>query len=725
MTKTSCNSRIVKLLLFIISFLQVGFALTSDGLTLLSLLRNWTFVPPLNDNNFTGLRPDFESNLNLKYMDMRKNNINGPVTSSLGHYTNLTYINLSWNKFSRPVPSDLGNLVNLVHNKLEGPFSLKLSNCTKMDRFDVGFNFLNGSFPSSLRSWTNISTLVLRENHIIGGIPMFLAAFGNLRELQLGGNLIGGKIPRSVGTLHNLFYGLDLSANRLIGDIPSEIVYLEMLQSLLDISLNNLTRYADALEGHVSLASFNTSYTSFVNRKLLNSSAFIIHRYHHRKELKRASDIKQIFFDVRGEESFEFTNDSDYELTISTEKEMSSLQEQVLEATENLKDEYIIGRGAHGIVYKAIIGQQVCAVKKLEFGRNKQKRLSIMRNEIKVLRIINHRNLIKYSGYWIGEDYGLVLFEFIENGSLHDIFIEKKPPPLLTWNVRCKIAAGIAQGLAYLHYDCVLPILHRDLKPKNILVNDNMEPIIADFGTALCKKMFEDSNSYSETRKMLLPHVVGTPGYIAPENVYDIVPGRMSDVYSYGVVLLELITRKKLLVPSINDEANEIHIVTWARSVMMETGKVENIVDPYLVSAFPNSISLAKKVTAVLSLALQCTEKDPQMRPTMKSIIDFYNKNLFNPRCDEVQYGGHGLVIKLMGNGKIRSEKVFGIANLVVPKITYAWPSLIFLPSITGPILNKPFNWFFLSRWGQYRHLQISLYSQPKSYYIKTVVNIV
>ncbi|MCI26180.1 receptor-like protein kinase, partial [Trifolium medium] len=108
---------------------------------------------------------------------------------------------------------------------------------------------------------------------------------------------------------------------------------------------------------------------------------------------------------------------------------------------------------------------------------------------------------------------------------------------------------------------------------------------------------------------MLSSHVVGTPGYIAPENAYDIMPGRMSDVYSYGVVLLELITRKKLLVPSINDEANEIHIVTWSRALMMETGKIENIVDPYLVSEFPNSIALAKQVTAVLSLALQCTEK--------------------------------------------------------------------------------------------------------------------
>ncbi|XP_045830498.1 receptor-like protein kinase [Trifolium pratense] len=800
----------------------------------------------LNENNFSGPLPNFESNMNLKYIDLTKNNISGTIPSSLGNSTNLTYINFSRNKFAGLIPPELGNLVNLVvldlsHNNLEGPLPIQLSNCTKIDRFDVGFNFLNGSFPSSLRSWTNITTLILRENHFTGGIPGFLAEFNNLRELQLGGNFFGGKIPQLMGTMHNLFYGLNLSANGLIGDIPSEIGKLELLQSL-DISLNNLTGSIDALEGLVSLIEINISYnlfngsvptgltkllnsspssfignpllcfsclscieTSFVNPCVykssnhksistvqivmieLGSSIFItvviliiiriyflkmscsplvmvlkamaklydcynfgrgiVHKSQQGRESEMASDLKQQSDIERGatlrQQSYnergaapasEFSKWSYYiekgvgrigvtyarEFNISGKEKLRTLKDVVLEATENLNQRYIIGKGGHGTVYKAIIGQQIFAVKKVEFGRNKKKRLSIIRNEIEVLGMFKHRNLLKHADYWIGEEYGLVLCEFMKNGSLHDILHEKKPPPPLTWNVRCKIAVGIAQGLLYLHYDCVPRIVHRDIKPKNILVDDNMEPIIADFGTALCKKVFEDSNSHSTIRKMLSSHVVGTPGYIAPENAYDIVPGRKSDVYSYGVVLLELLTRKKLLVPSLNDEAEDTPLVIWARSVWMETGKIEKIVDPYLASEFSSSVAIAKQVAAVLSLAFRCIEKDPGKRPNMKGVISIYNKNLFKLRRDEVQYADV-LAIKLMGNGKLQADKFVRIASLIVPKITYSSRSLIFLSSITGPILTKPFNWFFLLRWGQYRHLQKSLYSQTKSYYSITI----
>ncbi|KAJ1432165.1 Serine/threonine-protein kinase, active site [Sesbania bispinosa] len=743
----------------------------------------------LKENNFTGSLPDFESNPNLIYMDISKNNISGLIPSSLGNCRNLTYINLSMNNFTGPTPSQFGKLVNLVildlaHNNLEGTLPPQLSNCTKMDRFDVGFNFLNGSLPSSLSSWTGITTLILRENHFSGGIPDFLAKFNNLRELQLGGNLFGGKIPQSIGTLQNLFYGLNLSANGLTGDIPAEISNLKLLQSL-DISLNNLTGKLDFLGSLISLIEVNISYNFFDGpvpmglMKLLNSSPssfmgnpllcvsclscirtiyvkpcvykssdhkgiskfqivmielgssifvsamllITILMYLRRKELKTDYPLKHHRKELKTNHPLKFQSFS--------WRNTPLIYDQIMEATENLNDRYIIGIGAYGVVYKAqLVTGHVVAVKKVSFGRNKEKRASSMQNEIQTIGTIRHRNLVKLFGFFFGPNYGLIIYDYIENGSLHDILHEMEPPPPLKWNVRFNIAVGIAQGLAYLHYDCIPPIVHRDIKPKNILLDADMEPLIADFGTALYRNLSEDSNTYFGTRRRLSSNVVGTPGYIAP-------------------------------------------------------GKIEKIADPYLASAFPNSAALAKQVTALFLLALQCTEREPHQRPTMKDVIGFYN--VFQLRCDDVVYGDEvvvdvapqpcdslnllsdvpvvsadqhlhgetesssaatlrqrevtfnvgifpwddwklmsrpatgidGLVIKPMGSGKIQVEKVV-VAALIVPKITYAWSWWFYLPSITGPVVTTAFNWFFLSRWVQYMHQQKALYSQPKSYFINT-----
>ncbi|KAI9070943.1 hypothetical protein K1719_047093 [Acacia pycnantha] len=278
-----------------------------------------------------------------------------------------------------------------------------------------------------------------------------------------------------------------------------------------------------------------------------------------------------------------------------------------MEATANLSDRFIIGRGAHGVVYKASLDSgQVFAVKKLAFSGNKGKSMD---REIQTLGKIRHRNLVKLENFWMRKDFGLILYTYMPNGSLHEVLHEKHPPLSLEWNVRYKIAIGIAHGLAYLHYDCDPPIVHRDIKPKNILLDSDMKPHIADFGIA---KLLDQSSASAPS--IFVP---GTVGYIAPENAYTTANNRESDVYSYGVVLLELITRKMAVDPSFMEG---VDIVNWVRTLWEGTEDVHKIADSGLAVQFLDS-NVLEQTTKVLSMALKCTKKDLRVRPTMRDVV--------------------------------------------------------------------------------------------------------
>ncbi|KAF6137872.1 hypothetical protein GIB67_014001 [Kingdonia uniflora] len=625
----------------------------------------------LKQNNLTGLLPEFTNTQSLIFIDISGNNINGTFPLSLGFCTNLTSVNLSKNKVNGSIPQQLGNLaelqvLNLSNNLLQGLIPSEISKCTKLYSLDLGYNALVGSIPLSMRILTELSTLILRENRFTGGIPDFLSSYKMLLELQLGSNLLRGSIPSSLGELKNLAYALNLSGNQLTGKIPPELGKLSMLQSL-DISFNNLTGSLKPLDGLQSLIEVNVSYNSLNGSlpesftKFLNSPTSFLGNPdlcvpyevggdlanlrtcdHEVFTLKAINRVKIVMIALGSSllgvisllgctYMFVWWRRHEQEVDFLSKKELIFSLKNIMNVTEGLNEKFIIGRGAYGTVYKALLHpNHPYAVKKLDFTGRRGANIS-MHCEIRIAGQLRHRNLVKLESFWVQKEYGLIVYEYMPNGSLHDVLHEISPAPFLEWDVRYKIALGTAEGLAYLHEDCVPAVVHQDIKPKNILLDNDMEPHISDFGIA---KLMDQTRASIRTITVL-----GTVGYIAPEIAYTMMKNKVTDVYSYGVVLLELITRKKVAVLS---SPEYMHIVKWVHSAWNSTGALNDIVDPSLVNEFEfRNPSAKKEILEVLMIALQCTEKVPTKRFTMMQVVTELHGVRRNTKWVDVQARKH------------------------------------------------------------------------------------
>ncbi|KAJ3689115.1 hypothetical protein LUZ61_018279 [Rhynchospora tenuis] len=280
--------------------------------------------------------------------------------------------------------------------------------------------------------------------------------------------------------------------------------------------------------------------------------------------------------------------------------------EELVIATDRFSDANLLGQGGFGYVHKGILpnGKEI-AVKQLkaESGQGDREFLA----EVEIVSRVHHRNLVSLVGYCISSGQRLLVYELVPNNTL-EFHLHGKGCPTMEWSTRLRIALGAAKGLAYLHEDCYPKIIHRDIKAANILLDYKFEAKVADFGLA---KFIEDNNTHVSTR------VMGTFGYMAPEYASSGNLTDKSDMFSFGVVLLELITGHRPV-----DRTKSFmngSLIEWARPLLvhaLEEGNFEPLVDPKLQKNYN-----ANEMARMIAVAAACIRHSAKLRPRMSQVV--------------------------------------------------------------------------------------------------------
>ncbi|CAK9183851.1 unnamed protein product [Ilex paraguariensis] len=283
---------------------------------------------------------------------------------------------------------------------------------------------------------------------------------------------------------------------------------------------------------------------------------------------------------------------------------VSLMDYELLErATNNFQETDILGVGGFGCVYKARLDDNFhVAVKRLNGGS--QESIKEFETEVDLLGKIQHPNIISLLGYCIHEDTKLLVYELMQNGSLETQLHGPSRGSALTWHLRMKIALDAARGLEYLHEHCNPPVIHRDLKSSNILLDSDFNAKISDFGLAIT-----DGSQNKNNIKLS-----GTLGYVAPEYLLDGQLTDKSDVYAFGVVLLELLLGRKPVEKLAPAQCQSI--VTWAMPQLTDRSKLPNIVDPVI----KNTMDL-KHLYQVAAVAVLCVQPEPSYRPLITDVL--------------------------------------------------------------------------------------------------------
>ncbi|KAK1315928.1 putative leucine-rich repeat receptor-like serine/threonine-protein kinase [Acorus calamus] len=612
----------------------------------------------------------------LERLILSNNLLSGAIPSSIGGVCALGLLDLSMNRLRGEIPASLGNLSRLsellLHrNSLSGGIPVSLSNCENLNKLDLSYNRLTGLIPPQVSGLVKIF-LNLANNLLEGSLPLELSKNNQVQEIDLSSNNLTGDIAPQLSNCVALKL-INLSRNSLSGQLPGSLGLIQSLECL-DVSYNRLSgEVPTSLSECASLTRLNLSYNDFGGRvpaggvfSRLSSLSFLGNARlcgpvtgrvcFERKRWLRDHKILILACAIASASAFVLTicavvgfrkikrmralggedGEKAGKFSLAWKSSYPRITyRELAEATGSFAQERLIGSGSCGRVYCGTLEDgTVVAVKVLQLNAGNSTKS--FNRECQVLKRIRHRNLMRIITACSLADFKALVLPYMANGSLESRLYMKKTGMRagssdLDLVQTVSICSDIAEGMAYLHHHSPVKVIHCDLKPSNVLLNEDMTAMVSDFGIARLlmavgggggggSVTVADQNMGSSSIANML---CGSLGYIAPEYAFVSSASTKGDVYSFGVLVLEIVTRKR---PTDDMFVGGLSLHDWVKTNHQQR-RVERVVDASLVRAATNQSPEIERmwevaISELLELGVLCSHENPSSRPTMLDAAD-------------------------------------------------------------------------------------------------------
>ncbi|KAK7381475.1 hypothetical protein VNO80_00018 [Phaseolus coccineus] len=593
----------------------------------------------LSDMGLTGSTGYQLSSLSsVTYFDLSNNNLKGDIPYQLP--PKARHIDLSNNGFTGSIPFSLSqmddlNQLNLGHNQLQNQLGDMFEKLTKLKQLDVSFNSLSGNLPQSLKSLKNLKKLHLQNNQFTGSINVL--ANLPLEELHVENNKFTGWVPEELKNINELQTGgnswskgqapppppgtppINHSKKKKGKPVISGVAIAGLIFGVLAVIIIVLavckrkspkpsSQFMDE-----ERRSHHTSRTPLASQELSKDSGANV-----KKEFKGFNSLDSTSIDVKAlqkspsvgvrssaSDCVQSFNDNEFANRLNSRRSASirvttfSLAE-LHSATASFGSGRLLGEGSIGSVYRAKYADgKVLAVKKINPSLFQGGHSEEFSQIVSKLSKLHHPNIVELVGYCSEQEH-MLIYDYFRNGSLHGfLHLSDDFSKPLTWNTRIRIALGTARAIEYLHETCSPPLLHKNIKSSNILLDTDLNPRLSDYGLA---------SFHQRTSQNL------GAGYNAPECTKPSAFTQKSDVYSFGVVMLELLTGR-MAFDSSKPKAEQC-LVRWATPLLHDINAVEKMVDPALRGLYPPKSLF--RFADIIALSVQ---SEPEFRPPVSELV--------------------------------------------------------------------------------------------------------